>query len=297
MDGRQSPLPRDGASAHTAIFVHIPKTAGTTLSRIIERQYARAHTYTIMQENGPFSGSQDDFRQLSAGRRASLQLVKGHVAFGMHRELQQSSSYFTLLRQPVARVLSHYAHARRDPQHNLHPFMKRMSLREALTAGGSEALAFDNFQTRLISGVWNTVPFGALEDDVLQTAIGNLQQHFAVVGLVERFDDTLLLLQRLYGWRFVYYTRHNTGGAQPGAPGADAETIALVHDHNRLDERLYAYAGAHLERQIAQAGDEFTAQLNRFRTANRFVSPFLRLYWQARKVSVRQALAEIGRRP
>lgn len=242
----------------TLIFLHIPKTAGTTLSRVIERQYPRRHTFTIMPTPGPYT-------------------------------------YVTFMRDPLKRVLSHYAHARRDPRHNLYPYMSRMTLKEALKQKIYVAQAFDNFQTRLISGAWHTVPFGELDESVLQTAKENLQRTFSVVGLVERFDESLLLLQQQFGWRAVYYTRHNTATHRRRAAytAADQETLELVHRYNRLDRQLYQFAADLYARQIKDAGPRFHQRLKRFQQINQFVSPVLNLYWRARKVSVRAALGRL----
>lgn len=279
-----------------AIFLHLPKTAGTTVSRIVERQYPRRLTYTIMQESGPYSGPAEAFAALPETRRAAMRLVKGHVAFGIHRALPGPSCYFTLLRDPVARVLSHYAHARRDPQHNLYPYMQTMTLAEALAQRAHVAQAFDNFQTRLISGVWHTPPFGALDDDVLQRAKDNLRRTFAFVGLVERFDESLILLQSTFGWGPVFYTRHNTTGRKHVFNAPDDETLELVRHYNRLDQQLYDFAAELFAQQIEQAGAPLQARVTRFQKANRFVSPFLRLYWEARKVSVREAIRRLKSR-
>lgn len=278
----------------TLIFLHIPKTAGTTLSRVIERQYPRRHTFTIMPTPGPYSGAAADLERLPPTQRAALRLLQGHMPFGLHRSLPGPYTYVTFMRDPLKRVLSHYAHARRDPRHNLYPYMSRMTLKEALKQRIYVAQAFDNFQTRLISGAWHTVPFGELDESVLQTAKENLQRTFSIVGLVERFDESLLLLQQQFGWRAVYYTRHNTAThRRRAAHTADQETLELVNRYNRLDRQLYRFAADLYARQIKDAGPHFPRRLRRFQRINQFVSPFLRLYWQVRKVSVRAALSRL----
>lgn len=274
----------------TAIFLHIPKSAGTTLNRITDRHYARDEIYSVRVNVTPHSGTVEDFARLPLLRRSSIRMLRGHFAFGVHESIPRPSTYFTLLRNPTDRVLSHYFHAHRDPDHNLHPYVKGLTLREVLTRQGHVDKAFDNFQTRLLSGVWNTLPFGACSEQTLHMARENLRHHFAVVGVVQRFDEVLLLLQERFGWRFVYYTRHNVGRSQGPLPAVDSETLALIREQNRLDQELYDFAAELCAQQIAQAGPQLQERLRRFQRVNGLFSPGLQLYWRLRKISLRAAV-------
>src|SRR6516162_400599 len=88
------------------LFLHIHKTAGTTLHRIIEREYNPFYIYTI--EGGRIEWSVDHLKKLPLHRRAALQVVKGHMSFGLHEYLPQPSTYITFLRDPVERCISSY---------------------------------------------------------------------------------------------------------------------------------------------------------------------------------------------
>ncbi len=90
-----------------------------------------------------------------------------------------------------------------------------------LLENGSPLMMNDG-QVRLISGVFGAVPFGELNETHLEQAIANLRS-FEVVGVTEKFDLTLLLLQQAFGWpveKSIFY------GGYPGA-------AALVEDHAR----------------------------------------------------------------
>jgi len=285
-----SSSPRMKQPSETAIFLHVPKAAGTTLNRIIDRHYRRDEIYSILGVATPQSGTLEELRRLPARQRASIRLVRGHFAFGIHDMLAGPSTYFTLLRNPRDRVLSHYFHALRQPDNHLHRYVNGLTLSDVFARRGHVDKAFDNFQTRLLSGVWDTPAFGACNQETLERAKENLRHHFSVVGVVHRFDETLLLLQQRFGWRFVYYTRHNVRRRRGRLPPADAETLALIRDHNRLDQQLYDFASALCAQQVAQAGQPFQERLRRFQAINRILGPGLRFYWRMRKISVRSAL-------
>ena len=190
------------------IFLHIPKAAGMTLSKIIERQYRPTSIFTT---SGIRAGiSIDDFRKLPEARRRKVKALKGHMWFGLHEFLPQPSTYITMLRDPVDRIVSHYYFAlQRETQHYLYRSItsKHMTLADYASSGMSPEL--NNGQTRLLSGVENLNKLTGFEPcipEMLERAKKNLKEHFSVVGLSERFDETLIILRKVFGWKNIIET-------------------------------------------------------------------------------------------
>jgi hypothetical protein len=271
-------------SEQAVVFLHVLKTAGTTLHRIIERQYRPEQTYSVgLVEGESLAG----LAELSETRRAKIRMLRGHMGFGVHRFLPGPSTYVTILRDPVERVISYYYFVLRTPDHYFH---------HALTSGDVGLKAFirdkmhvmaDNAQTRTISGVWQKPGFGECTQQTLETAKRHLRQHFAIVGLTERFDETLLLLRRGFRWRNVFYTRHNVTSDRPRRDELSPSTLDALVEANRLDIELYRYAAELFEGQVRQQGPSFAGEVRRFQLANRWVSLPMWGYWQVRKISVR----------
>ncbi len=84
------------------------------------------------------------------------------------------------------------------------------------------------------------------------------------MGVTERFDESVVLLGRTFGWRDVRYVSANV--ARSGAPPTEAE-LDLVRRANQLDLELYEHACRLLDERIA-AEPEFAEALERFRRAN-----------------------------
>lgn len=65
-----------------------------------------------------------------------------------------------------------------------------------------------NMQTRAISGqieVLNFLPpYEKMTDDALDCAKRNLRINFKCAGVIERFDESLLIMKRKLGWRKIY---------------------------------------------------------------------------------------------
>src|SRR5690606_18742995 len=129
------------------------------------------------------------------------ELIKGHMPFGVHEYLPNESTYITMLRDPVERVISHYDYVLRRTTHHLRARIieSNMDLEAYVTSGITHEM--DNGQVRLLSGHDDDLPFGACSELHLQQALRNLREHFSVVGLAERFDHSILLMQHALGWR------------------------------------------------------------------------------------------------
>ncbi len=86
-------------------------------------------------------------------RRRAARAVTGHLHYGVHRHMPQQCEYITMLREPVARVVSMYRFILDNPRNWLHDEVvgSAMALEEFVRRGADPTV--DNQQTRLIAGV------------------------------------------------------------------------------------------------------------------------------------------------
>lgn len=247
----------------TIIFLHTPKTAGTTLKTVIGQQYSPKDICLIDDK----VLSLDAFKALPDEKKRAYRVIQGHMRFGLHEFLPQPSTYITIMRDPVDRVISNYFHVAWRPEHRLHTDVKDMSIEEYVVSGLSKAV--DNDQTRGLYGFDSAIiDFGRTTADMLQTAQDHFDRHFALVGLAERFDESLLLMQRLFGWKLPFYTRRNVTRNRPPVESLSDETIAFIREHNRFDQSLYDYACRKFDQLVAAQGTEFDRAVQRFRALN-----------------------------
>ena len=100
------------------IFLHIPKAGGSTLYKIIGRNYNRNKIFHI--HGAKIKESILNFKNLNYEGLDSIKILTGHMGFGLHNHFQNESIYFTLLRNPVDRIISHYYYVLRKPNHYLY---------------------------------------------------------------------------------------------------------------------------------------------------------------------------------
>lgn len=239
-------------------FVHIPKTAGTTLHKVISHQYPRQKIFIHHDTEGPPSA------ELAARIEAQgISVVMGHFSVGLHRYLP-SLRYVTCLRDPVPRLVSHYRHALNDPTHYLHREAKSRTLAEYVSSGLSGELS--DGMTRMLAGVGD-FHHGVVTEETLTLALSNLETLFAAIIPSERFDEGLLLLARDLGWKTPYYLRRKVGHHPGNATQPDSETLRAIEEHNRHDRQLFDLLAARFV-QRAVADPDLPDQLTRFRKTN-----------------------------
>jgi hypothetical protein len=186
--------------------------------------------------------------------------IGGHsvVPFNGLEHSQPDIRYITLLRDPVCRYVSQYQHWIEKKKIELTPeeFMAKEE--------------FWNLQTRKIAGSVD-----------LELAKSILQDRFAAVGVVERFNEFLLLLQRSSGLeKFdIRYRVLNTAASKK-------KTQCLLERHtdevvlrNEVDAELYRFVQDYLlPEQIARYGDEFGTDLQVFAEHNAAGPKMMRRY-------------------
>jgi hypothetical protein len=236
------------------IFIHIPKAAGRTMHSIVAKQYPREAILAIEGRLGEAHLSSP----LRDTRR--VRMVIGLVHYGFHQHLPKTSTYVTLLREPVSRVLSLYRYIASNRNHHLHEQVVSKGLIEFVS--GDDVDELENGQTRQIAGITE----GSVDTSSLVRAKHNLES-FAAVGLVERFDESIILLKRRLGWKLPFYARKNVTQTSTTRRASDA-AIDIIRARNALDIELYEFGRHIFEREVRREGPLFHAEVSIFRTLN-----------------------------
>lgn len=271
----------------TVLFLHIGKTAGATMRRALRRQFPdrlvlELRAPTVRPGRLRRDGAVAYFATLPEEERARPRLIVGHFTYGLHEAVPRPSTYVTLLREPVALVRSQYQHVRRHPGHLLHERAKAYpDLRTYIESGLS--LEMDNSQTRALAGDTET-PFGACTPSMLARAKEHLEHAFRVVGITERFDESLVLMRLAFGWDRLRYVPINVDRSRR-EPLSEAD-LELVRTRNGLDLDLYEWASRRFQATV-EAIEDFPTLVASFRRANASYRPWGRLLETPRRLAER----------
>src|SRR5256886_1531070 len=249
--------PKDKAG-EAVIFLHVPKSAGTTLNRLIEWEYPLLAMYTV--DPVLFRWSRARLWRLPKRRLKRFRVFKGHMKFGLHEVLAQPATYITVLRDPIDRMISafYFMHT-----YKLHPnywkFRREGWTLEDFVKRWPKA----NLQTKMIAGA----DYDALcTAETLAKAKENLQ-YFSVVGLTERFEESLALMKMRFGWKLESYSSFNVTRTRPKTRDLLQSTLDLIAERNRFDIELYECAAKLFAQAIDNRASEVAGVLRQLEAA------------------------------
>ncbi len=170
--------------------------------------------------------------------------IVGHLPFSffVNLALPATSMHITVLREPVARLISYYYYIRSSKTHYLHDWVMGEDVSPQAFFESKPTMEIDNLHLRfLCSTDCSNVPIGGCTREMLEEAKENLKNRFAVVGLQEYFPQSLELTARTMGWKNITNPEINRAPEKSKAAEKDAKTLELVRSMNELDIELYEF--------------------------------------------------------
>lgn len=180
-------------------FVHVPKTGGTSISAILEKmdrpeQFINLHMHRPISKHCP----------------------------------PDSYKYFTILRDPVARVYSYYKMAERKDLDNPYGHLCGQGLEHFM----SHCWETRNMCCRYLSGEVKK----EVDEKSYQRACDNLL-NFKYVGLFENFEDSMKQLLEIFSPSKIEIPHHRRSARVLPSP----EECKLIEKYNQYDIRLYDF--------------------------------------------------------
>ena len=263
-----SPTTLGKQTARPLYFLHIPKTAGISLTAILESRFdaeliCPAHLW-------------HDLMRIPRGDLKRYRLFRGHFYSYLSQFLERGLTHLTMLRDPVERSISHFEHVRRAPEHYFHRKASSQTLAEFVSNPETRPM-IEDFQTRAVAQDLDPRPFAAglsrasLEALTLErlyestmpsvsaaTLLARAKtrlDEYAFVGLVERFEDSIRLICAVLGLPQVdSLPALNVSSNRADREAIPLETLELIRERTQLDAALYEHAQSLFEIRLKQIG-------------------------------------------
>jgi len=241
-------IKNQGGADKLLIFMHIPKTGGTTFRHIMANDARERGLTSAWYKN---EESVEDI--------GSVQHLYGHFSWRstIHEKLLgdpenselENYNFVTFLREPVDRTLSAY-YAQQYLANQEGEKFKATLLQYAKSSA--------NAQAKLLS-----------DRHVKKTDVAGLKDRlskFAFVGVTERYDESLLVLKYHFLLNNITYIKRKVMSSRPTASDLLPETAKEIQGYNYVDVELYKYANEMLDQNIKAIGkDCFNASMKRLK--------------------------------
>jgi len=104
------------------------------------------------------------------------------------------------------------------------------------------------------------------EQTTLRRIQDSFSQVYALVGLTERFEETLLLLKRQGILQEISFRKHKVlSSSRPTFRALPVQVQQRIIQHNRLDQQLYDFAVSRFETLLSQQDESFRTELEEFK--------------------------------
>lgn len=243
------------------IFVHVPKTAGTTLQHILRRSFGPRHCYAMVWQRLLDRDEVDiaPARLLTTEDIKRIKIVYPNLeSIAGHRNLAWSDlssipgvRFYTLLREPTVRTVSEYQHI-------------------YISNKGAEP-----FSDWIVKEKWRNTQCqticGKADADA---AIAMIKNRFGFVGIQECFDESLILLRKWINHPDLDIRYKSENRAKSDAVKknilSDPENLNLLRQANTEDLKLYNYVKNELfPAEISTYGKYFTEDIKKFKLENK----------------------------
>ena len=244
----------------SAIFLHIQKTAGTSIVDSLRQHYRENHiiSHGDYLRAVPYPTNETSIDAEFVANLRNVRFLSGHFGYDFAKPFMPERYSFTFLRDPVERVLSFYYFCQtRDPkEYEIYRLCQESPLdeflRNAMAQPEIKSLVWNNQVWQLACGYGNREnldPSLFEPEKLLSLSISHLDD-FSYVGFTETFeqDRERIFLHLGVPSHAEKFASNSTPG-RPTAKDLSRSTLALLAHVTELDQVLYAEARARREKK------------------------------------------------
>lgn len=243
-------------------FLHIPKTAGTTLISILDNYFD--------YEDVCLSQAWNDIINHSPTELLKFRLFRGHFGYWLYRILPKKPLYMTMLREPVSRAVSEFFQGYRNTPirddslnefHNLlnkerdysrfrNTQVRHIGLDLDVSKINRSSDPDENYHFATFRNLKFTNP--KIPDKELTKIAKKRIQEFLFVGILERFEESIMLLCYTFGWKFPRNIESlNSADRKTQKIQIPKNILEEINERVMYDKELYEFAVSLFEKRYS----------------------------------------------
>lgn len=233
-------------------FLHIPKTAGTSLNKTLTSKFKPQKVYPFATYHQVFTNSKLDLD--------SYDFIHGHFTMSFVENLKSTPNIITVFRNPISRVVSAYNHFMREPEASFEfNYFKKCNIKKALQ---TYPWLFSNQQVKHLG--WNEniltvpkykipIPFSIENwkefhknikiNEIYKKACENLEKLF-LFGFTDRINEFINNLFVKMNWELPLEipSQNKAKDNQITENDLSPEIIQTIEKLNEYDIKFYKHA-------------------------------------------------------
>jgi hypothetical protein len=211
------------------IFLHIEKTAGTSLSVALSQALGKKNFRWISYPELLVS---KDLKSIS-----KMKVIAGHFSYGVHRILATKASYVSLIRHPIGRIESFYYYQRSTPTDSGYPQALNNDVNSWLKIlYRNKSNLIHNFQSMRLLGMDTRLPFS---NESKKNVISYLKKKYVFLDTHENVDLLLKFLSKSLGFNIKLMKSYKVNNSKPVNSEINLENMELLKSLNDLDFYIY----------------------------------------------------------
>lgn len=269
------------------IFLHIPKTGGTTIRKHIQKNFSPKEAVLFERQDLRFSKetskysvymkeARDFFESMDQKALEEIQIIYGHeVPYGIHSFFDRPCRYITVLREPISRTVSHYNFflTRYNKEDDIKKHQKPYP---SILLVNNKVPSFTEWVEKIYAHL--TVETMSQLFQLLgymkgthEKAIQEAANRFYFIGLTDRLDEDAAFIYDLLGIK-TYFINQNI--SQKHVSDSEIQkAMPLLKEKNKIDVQLYKATQKHSD-AFRKDHPEFTRIVQKVRLRKKLLLPF-----------------------
>tara|TARA_R110000787_G_scaffold284875_1_gene399181 strand:+ start:3477 stop:4157 length:681 start_codon:yes stop_codon:yes gene_type:complete len=212
------------------VFLHVPKCAGTSIAAAISQALGESNCYEY-GKTAPYKAFES-----SAYGLDKYKFIAGHLTISQIELIRGSKKIFTVVRDPIDRVLSWYEFVRRNKRTTLYPWTEKGDVHSFIERccevrrGAVVSRPMEVNSTELFNGMCSRLHPAA----TAEAALGMIEKHNILVLQQSKIDSDVKQIQTWLDLPELQLPRLNVAPAKRPYPKSVVERIRELNAEDIL---------------------------------------------------------------